>query len=109
VLAATSPGLGLESIMSLLRADVEQIAHLARLAIREQDIPTYVRNLSEILELIEQMNEIDTSVVEPMAHPLDASQRLRADVVTETNQRELLQSVAPLTESALYLVPKVIE
>jgi aspartyl-tRNA(Asn)/glutamyl-tRNA(Gln) amidotransferase subunit C len=95
--------------MSLTKKDVENIAHLARLAIDDNDIPGYANNLSNILELVEQMNAIDTSTVEPMAHPLDAVQRLRKDQVTETNQREHFQKAAPKTEAGLYLVPKVIE
>ena len=95
--------------MSLTKKDVENIAHLARLAIDDADIPNYANNLSNILELVEQMNAIDTTDVEPMAHPLDAVQRLRNDEVTEQNQREHFQQVAPLTEAGLYLVPKVIE
>lgn len=95
--------------MSLERADVEKIAHLARLAIREEDIPEYVSNLSNILDLVEQMNAVDTADVGPMAHPMDAVQRLREDVVTETDQRELFQTIAPQVEAGLYLVPKVIE
>ncbi|HEY5602633.1 MAG TPA: Asp-tRNA(Asn)/Glu-tRNA(Gln) amidotransferase subunit GatC [Gammaproteobacteria bacterium] len=95
--------------MPLTKHDVENIAHLARLAIDEADIPNYANNLSNILELVEQMNAIDTTGVAPMAHPLDAVQRLRKDEVTEQNQREHFQRVAPLTEAGLYLVPKVIE
>ena len=95
--------------MSLTKKDVENIAHLARLAIDEEDISGYAKNLSNILELVEQMNTIDTAHVEPMAHPLDAVQRLRKDEVTEVNQREHFQQVAPKTEAGLYLVPKVIE
>ena len=95
--------------MSLEKTDVINIAHLARLAINDEDIPQYERNLSNILGLVEQMNAIDTANVEPMAHPLDTSQRLRPDEVTETDQRELFQSIAPATENGLYLVPKVIE
>ena len=95
--------------MSLDRDDVVKIAHLARLAIDEADIPRYARELSNILGLVEQMNQVDTSGVEPMAHPLDTSQRLRADVVSETNERELFQTNAPQVEAGLYLVPKVIE
>lgn len=95
--------------MSLTKKDVENIAHLARLAIDDADIPNYANNLSNILELVEQMNAIDTTDVEPMAHPLDAVQRLRKDEVTEQNQRDHYQQVAPLTEAGLYLVPKVIE
>ena len=95
--------------MSLEKKDVINIAHLARLAVKEEDIEQYERNLSNILGLVEQMSAIDTSAVEPMAHPLDTHQRLRADEVTETDQRELFQSIAPAIEDGLYLVPKVIE
>ncbi len=95
--------------MSLDRDDVVKIAHLARLAIDEADIPRYARELSNILGLVEQMNQVDTSGVEPMAHPLDTSQRLRADVVSETDERELFQANAPQVEAGLYLVPRVIE
>jgi aspartyl-tRNA(Asn)/glutamyl-tRNA(Gln) amidotransferase subunit C len=95
--------------MSLQKEDIENIAHLARLAISEDNIPEYARNLSNILEMVEQMNAVDTNGVTPMAHPLDASQRLRADEVTEENQREHFQENAPLVEAGLYLVPKVIE
>lgn len=95
--------------MSLDKEDIINIAHLARLAINEDDIPEYAQNLSNILALVEQMSQVDTSNVEPMAHPLDATQRLRDDKVTETNQRDHFQQIAPHTESGLYLVPKVIE
>jgi aspartyl-tRNA(Asn)/glutamyl-tRNA(Gln) amidotransferase subunit C len=95
--------------MSLGPIEVKKIAHLARLAISEADIPTYVRNLSAILQLVEQMKVVDTSEVEPMAHPLDMAQRLRPDVVSETDQREHFQAIAPQTEAGLYLVPAVIE
>jgi aspartyl-tRNA(Asn)/glutamyl-tRNA(Gln) amidotransferase subunit C len=95
--------------MSLSPAEVEKIAHLARLAISEADISIYACNLSSILELVEQMNAVDTSGVAPLAHPLEMAQRLRADEVSEENQRELFQAIAPSTEAGLYLVPKVIE
>jgi len=95
--------------MSLDRSDVERIAYLARLAIDEQDIPQYTENLSSILQLVDEMQAIDTTGVEPLAHPLDGEQRLRVDEVSEINQREQLQSVAPATEEGLFLVPKVIE
>lgn len=95
--------------MALNKSDVEKIAHLARLEINEADIPLYANNLTNILSFVEQMSAVDTTGVEPMAHPLAASQRLRPDTVTETNQRELFQSIAPQVEAGLYLVPKVIE
>lgn len=95
--------------MSLDKSDVEKIAHLARLAIDEKDIPHYARDLNNILTLVEQMNAVDATDILPMAHPLDAHQRLRPDAVTEIDQRELFQSIAPKTEDGVYLVPKVIE
>ena len=95
--------------MLLGPAEVEKIAHLARLAITPEDIPVYARNLSSILELVEQMNAVDTRNVEPLAHPLDMAQRLRSDEVSEVNQRERFQSIALAVEAGLYLVPKVIE
>ena len=95
--------------MSLTKKDVQKIAHLARLSISDSDVPDYAKNLSEILSFVEQMNTVDTSDVTPMAHPMDASQTLRPDKVTENDQRERFQTIAPLTESGLYLVPKVIE
>ena len=95
--------------MSLDKTDIEKIAHLARLGINEQDIPEYAQTLSNIFALVEQMNEVDTSGIIPMAHPLDAVQRLRKDVVTETDQRENFQSIAPKTGAGVYLVPQVIE
>ena len=95
--------------MSLDKNDVEKIAHLARLAIAEDDIPGYAGSLSSILELVEQMDAVDTENVTPMAHPQDAFQRLREDIVTEVNQREHFQEIAPDVERGLYLVPQVIE
>ncbi len=95
--------------MALEPSEVEKIAHLARLAIDPADVPEYARNLSDILAFVEQLNSVDTSDVVPMAHPLDARQRLRPDVVTETDQREHFQAHAPAVEAGLYLVPKVIE
>lgn len=95
--------------MSLDAKEVEKIAHLARLAISAADEPEYARNLSRILDLVEQMNAVDTDEVTPMAHPLELSQRLRPDQVTETDQREHFQTIAPRVEDGLYLVPKVIE
>ncbi len=91
------------------RDEVMKVAHLARLAITEDKIDEYTKNLSNILDLVEQMNEIDTEGIEPMANPLDALQRLREDVVTESNQRELMLSLAPNANSDFYLVPKVLE
>ena len=95
--------------MALDASQIEKIAHLARLDIDAEDIPEYARNLSDILAFVEQLEEVDTTSVLPLAHPLDAVQRLRTDEVTETDQREAFQAHAPQTEAGLYLVPKVIE
>jgi len=95
--------------MSLDAEQVKKIAHLARIEINEADIPGYAETLSSILDLVDQMSAVNTDNVEPMAHPMDASQRLREDVVTESNNRDNFQTVAPKTEDGLYLVPQVIE
>lgn len=95
--------------MSLTPDQVKTIARLARLAISESEIPRYVDNLSRILDFVAQLDKADTANVTPMAHPLDMSQRLREDAVTEINQRELFQENAPQVAAGLYLVPKVIE
>ena len=95
--------------MTLKTEDVRNIAHLARLQIDDDSLDQYTSALSDILTLVEQMNEIDTSGITPMAHPLDATQRLREDAVTEPNLRDKFQSIAPDVEQGLYRVPKVIE
>ncbi len=95
--------------MSLDRTDVEKIANLARLAINDREAESYAQELSNILDLVEQMSVADTAGVAPMAHPLHMVQRLRPDAITETDQRDKFQRIAPLTEDGLYLVPKVIE
>ena len=95
--------------MSLDSEQIIKIANLARLQIDESDIPGYTKNLSNILNLVEQMDSVNTDNVTPMAHPLDSVQRLRADEVTEQDQREHFQQHAPKVEDGLFLVPKVIE
>ncbi len=95
--------------MSIAPSEVKKIARLARLAIDELEVERYAHDLSGILGLVERMDQADTQGVEPMAHPLDMPQRLRPDVVTEGNQRELFQLIAPAVAKGLYLVPKVIE
>jgi aspartyl-tRNA(Asn)/glutamyl-tRNA(Gln) amidotransferase subunit C len=98
------------SRMSLTRSQVEGIAHLARLEITEAQMPVYVDSLSKIIDFVEQLAAADTQGVEPMAHPLaDQVQRLRADVVSETDQREKFQQNATSVAAGLYLVPKVID
>ena len=95
--------------MSLSTADVEKVARLARLAMNEQEIQAAQAQLNNIFGLIAEMQAVDTKGIEPMSHAQDLAQRLREDKVTETNQREAFQSIAPQVEHGLYLVPQVIE
>lgn len=95
--------------MSLSLTDVKRIAHLARIEVSDAEASASLQKLSGILGLIEQMQAVDTSGIMPMSHSQDVTQRLREDTVTESDQRELFQSIAPAVENGLYLVPKVIE
>lgn len=95
--------------MSITNTDVIKVARLARLAMSETEIETARTQLAGIFDLIAEMQAVDTRNVAPMSHAQDVSQRLREDVVTETNQRELFQAIAPQVEAGLYLVPQVIE
>ncbi|QII99859.1 Asp-tRNA(Asn)/Glu-tRNA(Gln) amidotransferase subunit GatC [Stutzerimonas balearica] len=95
--------------MAIERSEVEKIAHLARLGLAESDLPRTTETLNNILGLIDRMQAVDTSGVEPLAHPLETTQRLRADEVTEANHRDDYQAIAPAVENGLYLVPRVIE
>lgn len=95
--------------MALNLEDIHKIAHLARIAISPAEAQATLDKLSGIMNLIEQMQAVDTTGIEPMSHSQDVTQRLRDDVVTQTNQREAFQAIAPQTADGLYLVPKVIE
>ena len=95
--------------MSLSLADVEKVARLARLAMNEQELQTAQAQLNNIFGLIAEMQAVDTRGIAPMSHAQDLAQRLREDNVTETDQREAFQAVAPQVERGLYLVPQVIE
>lgn len=95
--------------MTISREDIEKVAVLARIRVDDQQVSALEKDLGNILELVDQLGAADTDSVEPMAHPLNAVQRLRPDEVTETNQREAFQAIAPATENGLYLVPRVIE
>jgi aspartyl-tRNA(Asn)/glutamyl-tRNA(Gln) amidotransferase subunit C len=95
--------------MSLTEADVKRMAHLARIEIEEQEVAPMLAQLSNIMGLVEQMQAVNTDGVAPMAHAQDLSLRLREDRVTEQDQHEAFQALAPQVEAGLYLVPKVIE
>jgi aspartyl-tRNA(Asn)/glutamyl-tRNA(Gln) amidotransferase subunit C len=95
--------------MSLSLDDVKRVANLARIEIGEDEATTSLAQLSGIFSLIQQMQAVDATAIAPMSHAQDVVQRLRADIVTETDERDLFQSIAPQMEAGLYLVPKVIE
>ena len=95
--------------MAIERQQVEQLAHLARIALDESTLSRTTRSLADVLALIDQLQAVDTTGIEPMAHPLDAVQRLRADIVTGPDQRDVLQAIAPAVQDGLFLVPKVVE
>jgi len=96
--------------MALTREQIENIAHLARLELQPTEVPVYQTSLSAILDFVGELDRADTASVAPMAHPLPGlSQRLRPDVITETDHHELYQENAPQVAASLYVVPKVIE
>lgn len=95
--------------MPLNHQDVTRIAHLARLRLTDTELAQVVADLDRIVRMVASIEAADTQGVEPMASPLDTIQPLRPDAVTEPNQRDRLQQLAPLTKTGLYLVPKVID
>jgi len=95
--------------MALTLDDVRRVAYLARIAVDETETQAMLGQLNAVFALIAEMQAVDTSGVEPMSHALDVTQRLRADSVSEPDQRERFQSIAPQVQDGLYLVPKVIE
>ena len=95
--------------MAIEQDELEKIAELARIRVAPDQIGQVTQRITEILSMVDQLQAIDTRDVEPMANPLDAVQRLRADEVTESNRREAFQAIAPAVENGLYLVPRVVE
>jgi len=95
--------------MSLSPEQVQQVAHLARLELKPEKTALYAQQLSNILAMVDQLAAANTQGVAPMAHPLELTQRLRTDVVSEPNRRETYQEHAPAVDAGLFLVPKVIE
>ena len=95
--------------MSLDKEQVQHIAMLARLQLSDEEYAESVEKLSRIVDFVDQLSAADTTDVVPMAHPLDAAQRLRPDIVTETNERDRYQENAASVADGLYLVPKVLE
>jgi len=95
--------------MAIEQDEIEKIAELARIRIADTQISQVTQRITEILDMVDQLQAVDTQDIEPMANPLDAIQRLRPDEVTESNRREEFQAIAPAVENGLYLVPKVID
>ena len=95
--------------MSIERHEIEKLATLSRIAISDSTIYEVSQRLSSVLDLVDQLQAVNTDGVQAMSHPMQATQRLREDEVSELNQREALQSTAPDSEQGLFLVPKVIE
>ena len=95
--------------MAISKHDVKIIATLAHLEVHEPALTHYAQELSNIMEVIHELQKTDTDLTEPMSHPQDIELRLRADQITEPNQREELQAIAPQVVDGLYLVPKVLE
>lgn len=95
--------------MAIQRADIEKLSDLARIDLTEDTVAATMDGINRVLGLIDQLRAADTQGVAPLAHPLDATQRLREDRVSETVDREALLAIAPAVEAGLYLVPKVIE
>ena len=95
--------------MSLTLDDIQRIARLARIRLEDGEAAKTQSHLNGLFDLVARMQAVDTTGVAPMAHARDVHQRLRADVVTETNRREVFQAIAPQTEAGLYLVPRVVE
>jgi aspartyl-tRNA(Asn)/glutamyl-tRNA(Gln) amidotransferase subunit C len=95
--------------MSITYDEIKKIAHLARIKITEEEANATIKKLSGILNLIEEMQKVETTNISPMSHAQSVTQRLRDDIVTEINQREKLQKIAPEVNGGLYIVPQVIE
>lgn len=95
--------------MSLSGDDLARVAKLARLGLTTEEKEATATQLNAILTLIDRMQSVNTDAIEPLAHPLELTQVLRADEITEQNQRDHYQSVAPHAEDGLYLVPRVVE
>ncbi len=91
------------------RSEIQKLAELARIQVDDKTLDHVANSINDVLALVDQLQAANTDGVTPMAHPLDAVQRLRADEVTETNQREAFQAIAPAAKEGLYLVPKVID
>lgn len=86
-----------------------KLAQLAKININENRVSEVTATINNILALVDQLQAVDTTGIEPMAHPMDAHQRLRLDQVSESDQRDRLQASAPAVADGLFLVPKVID
>ena len=95
--------------MSIKKSEIAYISSLSKLKMEDIEIENFTRQISDILDMIQQLEKVKTDDIEPMAHPLNMKQRLRMDEVTEENQRDLYQENAVEVEQGFYKVPKVID
>ncbi len=93
----------------LTTADIQKMAELSKLELSQEKLPALITRLENVLTLVAKMDNVDTQNVEPLAHPFNATQPLREDIITEKNQRELFQQNAPDVKEGLYIVPKFME
>lgn len=94
---------------TLTIADIQKMADLSKLTLPDDQLPILKTRLEDVLALVKKMDAVNTETIKPLAHPFDATQPLRDDIVTEKNQRDLFQQNAPQVEAGLYLVPKFVE
>ena len=94
---------------SLTQAELQRIAELAKLSVSENELTALSNKLNSVLALNQRLSTVNTDGVTPLSHPMELTQPLRVDMVSETNQRALFQKIAPLTKAGLYLVPQVID
>ena len=95
--------------MSIDKSDIEHLCNLSKLNLDEEEQSVFLSQMQSILDMIEELEEVDTGDIEPMAHPLKMTQRLRVDEVTEFNDREKYQKNTDFAEDGFYKVPKVID
>ena len=96
-------------LMTIHEHDIDKLCTLARLALSDDERRHAHDDLSRIIAMIDSLADVPTDSIEPLAHPLDATQRMRADEVTERNNRDAFQRIAPSVRDGLYLVPRVVE
>ena len=95
--------------MSIDKSDIKHLCNLSKLNLDEDEQSLFLNQMQSILGMIEELQEVDTGDIEPMAHPLQMTQRLRVDEITEFNERDKYQKNTEFAEDGFYKVPKVID